>query len=128
MRRTHAIFGALTLVAFLGSGAYMRLFTRLETLPGGEHMLFVSRHIYMLGLALAHLLLATYLTPFAAGWRRRSQAAGSGLLGLASVLLIAAFVVEPIGGLGRSAWSSLGLYAFGAGAMLHVAGGWRQVG
>jgi hypothetical protein len=125
MRRVHLAAGVLTAIAFLASGAYMRLAVDPDALAPGEPLLYISRHIYMLGNALVHLVLAAYVQPMARASRRRLQWAGTTLLVVSSVLLMAAFLVEPIAGRGRTAVSALGIDIFGAGSILHVIAAWR---
>src|SRR5207237_1106489 len=83
-------------------------------------LLFISRHIYMLGPALVHLVLSAYVRPDARPRAVRLQWTGSSLLVLSSALLMTAFVVEPIGGRGRTAVSAFGIFSFAAGAILHA--------
>lgn len=115
----HHTLGLFTLLVFLLTGAYMKLVAHPGRLPEGEHLMFVSRHIYILANALAHLALAAYVTPRSARAGRAAQWTGSGLLALSSLLLMAAFAVEPVAGRGRTPVSSLGLYTLLAGVLLH---------
>src|SRR5262249_22169742 len=55
MRRFHLAVGLFTLLAFLASGAYMKLVVHPQQLPDGEHLMFLSRHIYVLANALVNL-------------------------------------------------------------------------
>src|SRR5262245_31410284 len=120
MRRLHILVGALTLLAFLASGAYMRFAVHPHALAPGDELLYVSRHIYMLGPALVQLVLGAYVRLIAPSWARHLQWTGSGLLVLSSLLLAAAFVVEPVAGHGRTPVSAFGLYSLFAGALLHA--------
>jgi len=124
MRRLHWISGALTVTAFLVSGAYMRWGVEPGTVDGEQRMVFISRHIYMLAPGLLHLVLAAYLQPIARARVARLQWAGSVLLVASSALLIAAFGIEPMAGRGRTAVSSFGLYSLWGGAFLHVISPW----
>ena len=61
MRRVHLVAGIATALAFLGSGAYMRSALDPESLSPSVELLYLSRHIYMLGPALLHFVLATHV-------------------------------------------------------------------
>jgi len=94
----------------------------MRSLEAGPHMMYVSRHIYILGAALVNLMLGLYLRMENRGWRRNLQVAGSVLLLLSPVLLTLAFGLEPeLGMAGRSARSALGLFALLGGAVAHFA-------
>jgi choline-glycine betaine transporter len=111
--------GLVTLVVFLVSGQYMKFHQPpMSELDPGPHVMFTSRHIYMLAAALVNLTLGAYVVS-ALGRRRWIQALGSTLLVLSAILLIAAFVYEPVSGRARTAVSSYGLYALFAGSLLH---------
>jgi len=121
LARSHLLVGAVTLVAFLISGAYMRGHDPpLAVLEPGPHLMFTSRHIYILAAALMNLVLGAYLRPTATRAARAVQWAGSLLLLLAAGLLLAAFVVEPVAGRYRTPVSAYGLYSLFAGSLLHV--------
>jgi hypothetical protein len=121
MRRIHLIFGVLGVVAFLLTGQLMKHHappTRL--LPPDVHMMYVSRHIYLLGAALVNLVLGLYLREQPSGWRRILQWAGSLLILLSAVSLLMAFIAEPSFGIaGRSFRSYFGLIGLFAGVMTH---------
>src|SRR4029079_17741872 len=94
---THLVVGAITLAAFLGSGTYMLFHDPpLPDLPLGPHVMFTSRHIYILAAALLHLVLGAYVAPAANRQTRVSQRAGSLFLITASALIAFAFVYEPM--------------------------------
>lgn len=121
MKRLHLWVGFVTLTAFLASGMYMRLHTPpVAALGDGRHVMFTSRHIYILAAALVNLVLGAYVTSAGRRAARVTQSIGSTLLVVAAALLIAAFVSEPVAGRGRTIVSSLGLYALFAGSLLHV--------
>ncbi|TAH36947.1 MAG: hypothetical protein EYC70_08160 [Planctomycetota bacterium] len=125
--RWHLLVGGTTLVIFLATGAYMRLREpAVSTLEPGMRLMFISRHIYILAAALLHLVLGTYVRPAATRRARAIQAVGSLLLVVASALLIAAFVVEPVAGRSRTLVSSCGLYALFAGTLLHASTALRR--
>jgi hypothetical protein len=119
LRSFHRTFGLFVLAVFLASGAYMKFAAHPDKLADGGHMMFVSRHIYILANALIHLVLAAYIAPLATGVRHKLQWTASSLLAGSSLLLITAFVVEPIAGRARTPFSTFGLYLLFAGAILH---------
>lgn len=119
LRRVHAAFGLFMLLAFLASGAYMKFVAHPDRLPDRGHMMFVSRHIYILANALVHLALAAYITPARTRARGRMQVFGSGVLALSTLFLLSAFLVEAIGDRGRTMLSSFGLYALFGGVLVH---------
>ncbi len=122
----HLVAGATTFVAFLTTGAYMRMHEPpVRELGAGTHVLFTSRHIYILASALIHLVLGAYLRAGETRGVRIVQRIGSGLLTLGAVLLILAFVNEPVTGRGATAWSHLGLYCLFAGSAVHTGTGLR---
>src|SRR5882672_4608917 len=96
MKRLHLCVGMATLLAFLGTGAYMRIgLDGLDGMEPGARMLYRSRHIYLLAAALLHLALGAYLVRAERGWRSGLQLGGSALLLAAPVLLFWAFVRDP---------------------------------
>jgi uncharacterized membrane protein len=123
----HLLVGGVTLAVFLISGAYMRFHDPpIDALGPGLHLMFVSRHIYILGAALIHLVLGAYVRPAATPGARVVQRTGSVLLVVAAGLLIAAFIGEPMAGRYRTPISSFGLYSLFAGALLHVGSALRK--
>ena len=121
MRRLHLWVGVATLVAFVGTGAYMRLgLGGLHDMEPGPRLLYRSRHIYLLAAALLHLALGTYLVHAEAGWRGRLQLIGSALLLAAPVLLLSAFVLDPPAMQLNGAAGHFGLYALAGGTLAHV--------
>jgi hypothetical protein len=121
MKRLHYIVGLLGVLAFVLTGQVMRFHKpAMESLDAGTHMMFVSRHIYILGSALVNLVMGLYLCMENAGWRRKLQVVGSGLLLLSPILLTLAFVYEPQWGLaGRSGRASSGMFALLGGVVAH---------
>jgi drug/metabolite transporter superfamily protein YnfA len=124
LAKLHLLTGAATLLAFLVSGVYMRLHPPRE-LSAAAHVMFTSRHIYILAAALIHLLLGSYAEPAGIRATAITQWVGSTFLLLASVLLILAFLHEPMAGRGRTEVSRFGLYTLFAGSVLHVGAGLR---
>lgn len=120
MRRLHLVAGVVTVLAFLTSGAYMRFVAHVDALPLGPQLMYISRHIYMLGPALMHLVLSAYVRSDPPLGIVRLQWTGTAFLVLSSTLLMTAFVFEPMAGRGRTAVSAFGIFTFAAGAILHV--------
>ena len=94
----HKLTGVLTVLIFLGTGAYMRfngpeLFQSDPTL----RMMFRSNHIYILMAGLLNIGIGSYLVLSRRRSRRILQLIGSGFLLVAPVLLICAFFSEPSG-------------------------------
>lgn len=120
MRRIHLIVGIATIVAFLATGAYLNLVAHPRQLPPGPQLMYVSRHIYLLAPGLVHLVLSVYVRVVPHPRVPRLQWAGSAFLVVSSVCLVAAFVIEPIAGRGRTPVSALGIFSLWAGTILHV--------
>jgi hypothetical protein len=135
MRRLHLTFGLLGVVVFVMTGQVMRHHTPpMHELAPDVHMMYVSRHIYLLGSALVNLTLGLYLWALPPGWRRAFQQIGSLLLSISPILLTAAFFQEPAYGLAGRSWrSSFGIYTLLAGGSFHAlsflggAGGRREL-
>ena len=124
MRAFHLIFGLVMFIAFVLTGQYMdRYHAHLEGMADGPRMLMRSRHIYILLAAMLHLGLGAYYARRRERVRRFLQLFGSGLIAVASVLLVAAFFYEPcLAGL-HTPVSRQGLYTILAGTFLHVLSG-----
>jgi len=113
VRRLHLVAGIAALFIFLATGIYMRTH---HPLVEENRLLFRSRHIYILSAALANLLLGAYVRP-AIRWM---QWIGSVLLLLSPLLLVTAFIIEPVSGQPPGVFSRLGLYVLLAGTLLHT--------
>jgi hypothetical protein len=84
-------------------------------------MMYVSRHIYLLGAALVNLVLGLYLREYSPAWRRTLQRIGSVLIFLSVLSLLMAFISEPALGLAGRSWRSyFGLIGLFAGVMTHL--------
>ncbi len=123
MRRIHLIIGLLGVIAFLITGQVMGHHSpKMEFLTPGVRLMYVSRHIYLLGAALINLVLGLYLQTQPPGWRRLLQQIGSLLILLSAVSLLMAFIAEPALGMAGRGWRSyFGLIALFAGVMTHTA-------
>jgi len=108
--------------AFLLTGQVMgRHHPRIDELPAELRLMFVSRHIYLLGAALVNLVLGLYLQMHQIAWRRALQLIGSLLILFSAVSSLLAFVVEPPLGLAGRGWRSLlGMISLFAGAITHL--------
>lgn len=113
MRRAHLTIGLVGVAVFLLTGQFMAQHTPpVRALSPDVRMMYISRHIYLLGSAIVNLVLGLYLAQFALGWKRGLQQVGSMLFLVAPVLLTIASFLEPERGLaGRSWWSTLPLFA-----------------
>lgn len=121
MRRNHLIVGLLGVVAFVLTGQVMAHHVPdVHTLSAEVRMMYVSRHIYLLGAALVNFVLGLYLQIQPSGWRRVLQQIGSVLILLSAMSLLLAFIAEPAQGMAGRSWRSfLGLIALLAGVMTH---------
>jgi len=62
VRRVHLIIGVLGVIAFLLTGQVMkRHHPRMDQLSAEVRMMYVSRHIYLLGASLVNVVLGLYL-------------------------------------------------------------------
>ena len=119
MRRAHLIVGLLGVLAFLITGQVMRHHNpKMQFLSPEVHMMYVSRHIYLLGAALVNMVLGLYFPLRPPGWRRALEQLGSFLILLSPLLLLLSFASEPELGLAGRGWRShLGLYLLFGGVM-----------
>ena len=122
MRRAHLIVGVFGVIAFVITGQVMaRHIPDVHSLSAEVQMMYVSRHIYLLGAALVNLVLGLYLELKPPGWRRILQEIGSLLILLSAVALLMAFIAEPALGMAGRSWRSFsGLIALFAGVMTHL--------
>jgi len=122
MRRIHVIAALLGVVVFAFTGQLMaRHAPPVRHMEPGLRMMYVSRHIYLLGAALVNLMTGLYLQMASRGWQRTLQFLGSTLLLWSPVALTLAFFVEsPLGLAGRSWRSRQGLFTLFGGALLHA--------
>jgi hypothetical protein len=122
VRRIHLIIGLLGVIAFVITGQVMgHHHPQMQSLTPEFRMMYISRHIYLLGAALVNLVLGLYLKMRTHGWRRVVQQLGSLLILLSPVFLLLAFMAEPALGMAGRGWRSFsGLIALFAGAMTHL--------
>ena len=94
----HKVAGIVTVLVFLGTGAYMRLNgPGLFQSDPTVRMMFRSNHIYILMAGLINIGIGSYLVLSRRRSRRILQLIGSSFLLVAPVLLICAFFSEPSG-------------------------------
>ena len=94
---------------------------RPNEMPAELRMMYVSRHIYLLGGALVNVALGLYLQLQSSFWRRAMQQIGSLLILLSPLLLASAFLTEPELGLAGRSWRSyFGMIGLFAGVMTHL--------
>jgi uncharacterized membrane protein len=92
----HRYTGFVVVIIFLVTGVFMKLhFPEAYEADPVIRYLFRANHVYILLAGLIHIAIGTNLVLDAAPRRRRLQRVGSGLLILASALLILAFFLEP---------------------------------
>ncbi|HKW34884.1 MAG TPA: hypothetical protein VJN92_17875 [Candidatus Acidoferrum sp.] len=122
MRRIHLITGLLGVIAFLLTGQVMKHHNpRMEELSAEVRMMYVSRHIYLLGASLVNVVLGLYLQVHRRGWRRVLQQIASVVILLSPLALLIAFFAEPAFGLAGRSWRSyFGLIGLFAGVMTHT--------
>jgi hypothetical protein len=118
----HLIVGLFGVIAFAITGQVMgHHHPSMQNLSGDVRMMYISRHIYLLGAALVNVVLGLYLQLNPPGWRRMLQHIGSLLIVLSVVSLLMAFVSEPAMGMAGRSWRSFfGLIALFAGVMTHL--------
>jgi hypothetical protein len=128
MRRLHLTVGLLGVLAFVFTGQLMRHHAPpMHELAPDVHMMFISRHIYLLTASVLNLVLGIYFRRFSAGWRRAMQWVGSVLVLASPILLTVAFFQEPAHGLAGRSWrSSYALFAMLGGGLLQLLSFFRE--
>ena len=95
LSKLHRVIGIITVLAFLGTGAYMRKY--LPEASISTHllrMLYRSAHVYLLLSGLINIALGSYLIPARSSGIRTIQGIGSALIMLAPSLILIAFFYE----------------------------------
>ena len=124
MKKTHLIFGAFVVLAFLLTGQYMdKYFNHLVGMPDGPRLLYRTRHIFILMAGLLNLGLGVYFTYRTETWRRVLQSIGSLFIVAAPLLYLIAFFYEPTSNNLHTPLSHWGTYIIATGVLLHVISG-----
>ncbi|RMF20190.1 MAG: hypothetical protein D6765_17220 [Bacteroidetes bacterium] len=114
--------GVLSLVAFVGTGLYLRWnVAGLSPDDLLRRMMFRANHIYILLCALTLLALSFGVRPSAHAGRRRGQRLATLLCGLTALGLIAAFFLDPATGSLQRDLTRFSLIGFLSGAATHLA-------
>ena len=91
----HRVVGVVTVIAFLGTGMYMRRYLPEPSLATHLlRMLYRSSHVYLLLSGLISIALGSYFVPSQSRSVRALQGAGSFLVLLAPALILVAFFYE----------------------------------
>jgi len=122
VRRIHLIIGLFGVIAFLLTGQVIKHhYPRMEGVSAEVRMMYVSRHIYLLGASLVNVVLGLYLQVHPRGWRRVLQQIASVVILLSPLSLLIAFFAESAFGLAGRSWRSyFGLIGLFAGVMTHI--------
>jgi hypothetical protein len=123
----HRWLGLATIALFLVSGALMRSHhVHLLSADSALRMLFRSRHIYLLFSGLINVSVGLRFALPSSGRGSRIALAGSVLTLASSVLLAAAFFLEPMRSGQSGPVSGLGVFAAFLGVLLYSLGTWRR--
>ena len=119
LRKSHLIVGLILLVIFPLTGAYLR-YRIPHLMQESDRFRFSMRgnHVYILLSGLIHLSLGAYLRRIQVNWLSKLQAIGSILLTGSSIIVLAAFFLEPKTALSRP-YTSLAMFIALAGMLLH---------
>ena len=98
--RAHWLVGTVTLMLFPLAGVYMRYVARVPQLDDAPRLVFRSRFLFLLMIAVANLALS-YVQP-----RRLIERLASAVILAAPVPMIAAFFIEPARGVHSSLWTN----------------------
>ena len=121
MRKLHFLIGCLGVLAFLFSGAYLKII-----FPGAyednEIIRFTYRanHVYLLMASLVNLAVSYYLYYSYLGWRRTCVHVGSLLMYLSPIVLTYAFFYEAPEATPERMITFLGVVLLVAGMILHL--------
>jgi hypothetical protein len=125
MKRFHLVLGIVLVIVFLLTGQYME-YVHNRTSPDTTRLLYRSRHIYLLFNAMINISLGLYVLYCPAGWRRLLQVAGSILIMLAPVLLLAGFLYEAPRGIEHTFIARYGIFATAIGILFHLVSASRK--
>ena len=122
LRRTHFWVGLIGVAVFLATGVYMRV--GFPDLYGANEVVryhYRANHIYILLASLLNLALGCYLR-LGIGWRKQTAMAGSTLLLLSPVVLVAAFILEAPKGTPDRLLTLIGVFMLFIGVICQVPG------
>jgi hypothetical protein len=125
-RTLHRAVGIATVLVFFATGLFLRYHRpSMPAYDDATRLLFRSGHIYLLFSGLVNLALGLHLEPLRRPAAQRLAFAGSVLLVIAPVFLLAGFCLEPAGlGMTRP-FSHIGIYSTFGGVIFHFLGGLR---
>ena len=119
LRNVHTIAGVLMGILFLVSGFYLLFNIHSDTsVPVSQHMMYRANHIYLLFSSLCHLLMIPYFVSYNLVWANRVKYSISIMMLLSSILLMLAFIKEPITNSLDRPMSAWGLYFLLASVLL----------
>ncbi|MFW1676721.1 hypothetical protein ACFVYJ_02930 [Pontibacter sp. JAM-7] len=96
MQKLHGFSGALMVLLFLASGAYLRvILPPFDGTLDSERMMYRASHLYLFMVGSMNLLLGFYWQVCRDVVGRKCQAWGSSLILLAQPLFLLAFMLEP---------------------------------
>ena len=91
----HRVIGVITVIAFLGTGVYMRKYLPEPSISTSlMRMLYRSAHVYLLLSGLTNIALGSYFVPSRSSGVRTIQGIGSALIMLTPALILIAFFYE----------------------------------
>ena len=124
MRKLHLIVGLAGIVAFLGTGIFMRAgFPELYSANDALRYIYRANHVYILLASLANLALGVHLAGGRSGWRARLSTVGSVLALASPVVLCFAFVFEASKASPERIVTLLGVFALAFGIAAHALSG-----
>lgn len=127
VQRLHRIVGIVTVVAFLGTGIYMRLNfpSAYETTEIIRYQ-YRANHVYILFCGLMNVLLGLFVVFQAEGWRKVVQRIGSYFLLVTPVTLMLAFFIEPVRAVAIRPLTFVGVVFSFAGVGCHLIANFRR--
>lgn len=124
MRKLHVVVGLAGIVAFLGTGIFMRAgFPELYSADEALRYIYRANHVYVLLASLANLALGVHLASGHTRWRAKLSAAGSVLALASPVVLFFAFVFETSEASPDRIVTALGVFALSFGIVAHALSG-----
>lgn len=121
----HRYIGIITVLVFFITGVYM--FFNFPGLYGDNQVirfLYRANHVYLLFGGLLNVAFGLYVHFSDKKWQRYFQNAGSVMIQLGPIILLAAFYYEPSLASPERPWTTLGVTLLLAGTAFHVSSGW----